>query len=134
MRQALAMVLLSYLLVLPGCGETGPVKHPVSGSVTFDKDPLPEGDILFTPVADSEPPEGGKIKEGRFQLRVREGSYKVAITASKLMPLPPGETGAMGEKEMPRSYIPERYNTKTELTAEVTRSGTPQLKFDLRSR
>lgn len=53
------------------------------------------------------------------------------IRASKMQKLPPDKRGAMGETEIPMDYIPEKYNQKTELTAEITSGGTNTFDFTL---
>ncbi len=118
------------LLLLAGCGSP---QHSVTGSVTFDGTALPEGDIVFKP---KDPkvgrPEGAKIKDGKYTARVDAGSYNVEITASKLVKLPAGKKGALGETEMPEQYLPEKYNKTTELSAEVSAGMTKD--FELKSK
>jgi hypothetical protein len=125
------LVLIGLLLVLPSCG--GSSTHSVSGTVNFDGQPLPDGNIAFSPTGTGArgPGKGAKITGGKYELRTEAGKYKVQITASKMMPLPKGEVGMYGEKEMERQYIPDRYNAKTELTADVPGSGP--INFDLKS-
>jgi hypothetical protein len=122
--------LISLCLLLPACGQSS--MHSVSGTVNYDGKPLPDGYISFAP--DGPGAQGGgagaKITDGQYQLRTAAGKYRVQITANKMMPLPKGEVGMYGEKEMERQYIPERYNAKSELTAEVPGSGKTD--FDLK--
>ncbi len=117
------------LLFLAGCG---PSLHSVTGSVTYDGTALAEGDIVFKP---KDPkvgrPEGAKIKDGKYTAKVQAGSYNVEITASKLVKLPAGKKGALGETEMPEQYLPEKYNKKTELSADVSAGMTKD--FELKS-
>jgi hypothetical protein len=118
------------LFLVLGCGSSGPAKHTVSGQVTFDGAPVPEGDIIFEPVDKNLAADGGKITDGRYSLEVKPGKHRVVIRASKLVKLPPGQKGAMGETEMHQGYIPARYNEKTELTADI--SGPRELDFTLK--
>jgi hypothetical protein len=66
------------------------------------------------------------------------GKYKVTIRSA-------GESGAApAADEMPgmaptpskanKDPIPEKYNTKSELTAEITESGTTEVNFELSSK
>ena len=50
-----------------GCGSDGMVV--ASGSVTFDGPPLADGAISFYPADKSVAPQGGRIRDGQFQLR-----------------------------------------------------------------
>ncbi len=102
---------------LTGCGDSGPKKLAVSGSVQFDGKDVPEGDILFVPEARGVGPEGGKIKDGKYTASVPEGKYKVEVTATRVVP---GKKGPMGTEDLLEDYIPAKYNQKTELTAEVS--------------
>ncbi|WP_417386606.1 hypothetical protein [Gimesia sp.] len=99
----------------------------VSGSVTFDGKPLPEGSIQFVPDVDSAgKPVRGKmaqalIKDGSYSLSAEEGpavgNNKVLINATR-------KTGKFQESdgqktEIMQQYIPARYNTQTTLQYEV---------------
>src|SRR5207248_8852791 len=112
-----------------GCGDSGPKMYPVSGTVTFDDQPIPEGDIVFLPEEKQFGPDAGKIKDGKYAFRAKGGKKKVQIQASRLIP---GKKGPMGEPAR-EDYIPPRYNTKTELTADVG-SGTSEFNFNLKSK
>ena len=112
---------LPVLLLSAGCGGG---KSSVSGTVTFDGKPLPEGQIAFVPASGKDKGANATIKDGAYSLQVPSGDYAVQVTASKKMPLPAGKTGMFGAKEEVRQYIPERYNAKTELKAKVPASGS----------
>jgi hypothetical protein len=117
------------LLVLVGCGPAG---HTVKGTVSFDGAPVPDGTIVFQPKDTTIAPDSGPIKDGKYSLIVKPGQHNVEIRASKLMPLPAGTKGAMGETELHQEYIPEKYNAKTELSADI--SGAKEQNFDLKSK
>jgi hypothetical protein len=104
--------------------------YSVSGTVTYDGEPIPEGYIAFVPEGPGRG-GGGQITNGNYQVRAQAGKNRVEITASKKMPLPRDRTGMYGEKEEVRQYIPARYNTKTELKADITRSAP--LDYELKS-
>ncbi len=119
------------LALLPGCS-SGPRMHEVSGAVTFDGAPVPDGEIAFIPKDRQYGPDAARIKDGQFKLLVKEGSHQVEIHAARLVKLPPGQKGPMGESELMRHYIPARYNAQTELSADIT--GPAELQFPLKSR
>lgn len=120
-RTLLAAGPLATLLLLSlGCGESGSKMHEVSGTVTFDDKPVPEGDIAFVPDDKAVGPEAGKIKDGKYSLKVREGKNKVEIRATRDVP---GKKGPMGEQAI-EGYIPAQYNVKTTLDADVASDKT----------
>lgn len=119
MRFALLVFATCLVLLTSGCGE---LSHTVSGTVTVDGAPLPEGYIAFIP-AESGAGGGSNIVNGKYTVKTGPGKHRVEITASKLTPLPPGQVGMNGEKEEVRQYLPTRYNSNSELTAEVPGSG-----------
>jgi hypothetical protein len=125
MKYAVFVVLLCVVLV-SGCSEP---THTVKGSVSIDGAPLPEGYIAFVPDGSGEG-GGSEIKNGSYSLQTAPGKYRVEISASKLMPLPPGQTGMDGAREELRQYIPERYNARTELKVDVPVEGTADFQLD----
>ena len=108
------------LLAVPGCGGSEGNFHQVEGSVTWDGVPLPTGDIVFFPEEKEFGPDAGKIKDGKYNVKVREGKKRVEIRAVRPVP---GKKGPMGEDAI-EDYIPEEYNAKTTLTAEVAKGKT----------
>jgi hypothetical protein len=123
---------LAVLLLLAGCGPSGPKTYPVSGTVTFDGQPLPTGFITFTPTEGDIGPDSGKVVEGKFEFRAQAGKKLVEINANRPQP------GAKVEPSMGavpfEQYIPEAYNINTTLTAEVTSGGENRFTFDLKSK
>lgn len=114
---------------LAGCGgEKGPKKYDVTGTVKFDGKEVADGDITFTSDDKSVGGEAGKIKDGKYTVKAREGKNKVEITAYRVVP---GKKGPMGTEDVLEPYIPEKYNTKTELSVEVG-SGKTDHPFDLK--
>lgn len=122
-----APLFLGLVLAMSGCGSH---THEVSGTVTFDGVPISEGRISFVPEG-SGPGGGGAITNGSYSAAVPPGKAKVQITASKVMKLPAGEKGMYGKTEEMRDYIPSKYNSDTELKADIT--GPSKLNFELKS-
>jgi hypothetical protein len=119
----LGLVVVSLL----GCGKSG--TYPVSGEVSFDGTPVEQGDILFIPADSAVAPEGGRITNGRYQLRAKPGLQRVEIRASRPLPGPPGPMGPIYA-----DYIPEEFNSKSTLKAEVSPGGKNQFNFTLQSK
>jgi hypothetical protein len=126
------------LLICDGCGSD---RIPLSGEITFDGKPVQKGSITLEPVDRQGATTGGEIVEGKYQLvgdaAPLPGKKIVRISAIRktgrmIAAGPPLPSGAMVE-EMIR-YIPERYNTQTTLTCEVSRDGSKKIDFTLSSR
>jgi hypothetical protein len=111
-----------------GCGGTGPPIHQVTGTITFDDTPVPDGDIVFIPEDAQYGAEAGKIKEGKYRLRAHDGKNKVQIRATRPVP---GKVGPMGEPAI-EDYIPAKYNDRTTLFREVGERHT-EFNFELKS-
>ncbi len=71
-----------------GCGPSGPATYGVSGTVTYQGEPLPLGIVMF--VAEQGPmSQPGTIDErGRYQLQAVAEKHRVAVVA-----MPPREGG-----------------------------------------
>jgi hypothetical protein len=109
------------LLALPvaGCGPSGPETYPVSGTVTWNGGPLPEGHIVFDPVDGSVAPDAGKIENGKFELQAQPGEKRVEIDATRES----GEVDPVMHAAPREAYIPSKYNSETILKATVTAGG-----------
>ena len=125
MMRSISIVAISSIALFSGCSGAS---HNVSGTVSYNKTPVPDGEILFRPK-DGSAPQAGRIKDGKYVVSVPQGHYSIEIRASKKMPLPAGATGALGETEVPQEYIGEKYNTKTVLSEVV--AGPTTVNFDL---
>ena len=131
MTLLLALLASITAVCLTGCGPSGPRLHPVAGTVTFDGEPVAEGRIQFRAVEGDQRAFSAVIENGDYELETAAGKMTVEITASRIVPgkfdeSNPGEKVPVGEM-----YIPARYNSQTELTAEVPAGGTKQLDFAL---
>lgn len=117
-------------ILASGCGgDDGPAMHPVAGTVTFDGQPVKDGDILFVSDNPAFGPDAAKIKDGKFSLMAKEGKAKVKILAVRDLP-GPKKKGAMGEEVQPtEQFIPPCYNDKTTLTANVPLTDAKEIEF-----
>lgn len=134
--QAARTLGLGLLLLVAGCSAFSSVGE-VSGEVTLDDHPLPEGVVRFVPLDGATPTASALIANGKFQQQVPIGTHRVEISAPRL---PKGiqssqqlKRGTIDEGSALEELIPERYNAKSELKAEISR-GTNQVQFKLFSK
>jgi hypothetical protein len=127
------------LAAVSGCGSSEELnRQAVSGSVTFDGKPLASGAILFEPVtAESGTAVGAVIRKGTFTISAKDGpvpgSYQVRIYASSGIQARPTK-GQIDHSSRPMvESLPEHYNSKTELRADVTGVRANRFQFDLSS-
>ena len=129
-RSLLGLLGLFVVLAAVGCGSDNTLD--VTGNVTFDGQPLDEGRILFRMVEGDKKAYSAPISKGAYTLKCEPGPVTVEVTASRIVPGKfdysngtPEPVGVM--------YIPAKYNSKTTLKAEVSRSNRT-LSFDLQSK
>ena len=118
-----------------GCSTKKPdyPQASVSGQVTVDGEPLPEGEIIFTTVRLGLN-DVVTIRNGQFSGRVALGERRVMITAIKMMDPPPsGMPGVIETEKVPTETLPARYNAETTLTATVSADGPNEFTFELTS-
>lgn len=126
-------------LVAVGCGQSGPKLYPVSGTVTYDGQPLEGASVLFIPQG-GRPSMGMTDGSGKFTIATNgkpgapQGTYNVTVskqagaTAAAAAEMP-ADSEEVGEEEMkkmqdqmrkmteggmmnrssPKSAIPEKY-------------------------
>ena len=99
----------------------------VSGSVSFDGEPVSNGQILFLPADSSAAPNAGRIENGTYHSRpLREPSGFRSAPPGAVGEPPPGALGPEYQ-----DYIPARYNTDSTLTADVQPNDENRLDFHL---
>lgn len=132
------LLLVCFTGSLVGCGgaSDAPVTYPVSGKVTLDGEPLPEGDIIFRDASGKAASAAGKIENGAYSLTATAGKKSVVITATKEIPGKTVVGGAPDEPPVPavEQYLPAEYNEKTTLEADVSDSGSNEFTFELKSK
>lgn len=120
------------MLLVPACSNSGG-RQEVTGSISFDGEPLQGGWIYFRPTGKG-PSSAGEIKNGRFEISAADGlmpgDYQVAIEyrepTGREVKVYTGETIAE-EKQI----IPARYNEQTTLKAEISSTEPNHFKFEL---
>ncbi|MDQ3333262.1 MAG: hypothetical protein M3552_21880 [Planctomycetota bacterium] len=119
---------------LLGCGrgDDGPALYPVTGKVTFDNQPIAEGRVVFRKLDGDQKAFSSEIRDGVYELTVEPGKMSVEVLASR--PVPGKFDHSNGTPEpVGEMYIPEKYNSKTTLQAEVTVDGDNEIPFALTS-
>ena len=119
------------LTALFGCGES---KAVVRGKVTFDGEIVKTGSITFIKVEGDPVRAGDVLRDGIYEVSLPPGNYKVEIFANRVL----GKKKIRymdkeDEVEETEPLIPDWYNSKTKLTAEVKPGVTP-LDFELSSK
>ncbi len=107
-----------------GCGDGGPERAVVSGTVTYQGQPLPKGTIRFLPAKDNKVPmSGAMIVEGKYKADKRGGvpigTHRVVIEAirpQRRNNMPGGAQANPGGGLVPQEqYLPAKYNTQSQL-------------------
>lgn len=124
-------------LLLVGCGkaDTGPQRYPITGTVTYDGQPLPTGTILLQDPNRAEKTYVATISEGIISGEATPGTKQLVVTAVRQATgkLEPSADGS-GMEAATEQYLPERYNVKTELTTEIQPSRENVLTLELSSK
>jgi len=129
-KTARALFSVSVLALAIGCGGGTP-RYEVSGTVTYDGEPIERGEISFEPLEPGGAPEGGPIENGRFQLEATAGRKIVRIRGSR--PLPPEQQDSPEMGLLYEDFIPAKYNRESTEQVEITPNGDNQFDFELTS-
>lgn len=136
---------ISLCLFVVGCGPENTLgRLPIKGTVTLDGAPLSNGSIHFESVGGERPINTGSVIEaGKYEVPAEAGllpgKFKVSISSSG----GPTETISDPEQAMDaasaapaenKNLIPAKYNTDTELEAEVKADSENVFNFDLTSK
>lgn len=131
---AVCIVVAGLLSAGCGGGPEGPALHEVTGTVTLDGEPVEDGRIQFREQEGDRQAFSGTITNGEYSLEAEPGRMDVQIYASRIIP---GKFDTSNPDDDPQPvgemYIPEKYNSRTTLTAEVSASGDNNIPFELTS-
>ena len=138
---------LTLLFLNVGCGDnSGPERIAVSGLVQLDGAPMSGGLIRFVPKNDRVGPGAmAQIVDGEFAFTVVDGpvpgNHRVEIESTGHLGFEIDDESAFaaqmqktGRSPLAKNPVPAIYNTASTLTATVTNSDQPELRFDLKSR
>ncbi len=112
--------------MVAGCAGDGPERAVVTGKITYQGQPLEKGRIRFVPTKDTKAPiSGAEITDGAYVVDGRGGvpvgSYQIEITAQRIDSKRAADDNSLAHQfdnvggPPMEQYIPEKYNTKTEL-------------------
>lgn len=109
---------------------------PITGNVNLDGTPVGDGNdalIRFEPTTAKGNTGESFLKDGKYQVNLVEGSYKVLVTWNKSTGKKQKSAiaGPGQETAQTVSVIPSKYNSETTLTAEIN-SGKLTHNFDLK--
>lgn len=124
-----AMLLLPILL-LAGCGDSGPVKYQVQGTVTYDEKPVPTGGVIFL-SQDGKQTSAAIGTDGRYQTELPVGKYYVGVSA----PRTSNQTGMEAFDAAPQEpYVPHHFAVpkNSGLSATVEENDENQIDFPLK--
>ncbi len=135
--RSLLLVLLAGLSF--GCNSDG--RFAVSGKVTLDGTPVPEGTISFMPTGPTGSSDAAPIKNGEYSARISPGTMIVKIYSDRS--LTPEEITAYRNNPMTKSsitppeqvkkqIIPVIYNDQSTLRVDI-KENRKNLDFDLNS-
>jgi hypothetical protein len=145
-RLSSALIVFAALVLAVGCsgGDDDLPREAVYGTVFLDGKPLPDGSISFMPpggFTGGIPTGGGDtIKNGKFSISSETGLVPGTYNVSIYAPAPsaartkPAQVGGGKATELPKQMIPAKYNTNTELKAEIKKGGGNDLRFTLLSK
>ena len=131
-KLSIALLLIPLLSVLStaGCSKPGrPGYHTVTGRITFDGQPLENGFVQFVPVGSKISPESGRIAKGLYRLESKAGKVTVHVLSTRLT----GKMDPVMNTAIEEMFVPERYNSKSELKADVVADKANAIDFDLTS-
>ena len=109
------LLLTSLIVATSGCSDGKPPNYPLSGTVTFEGKPVPEGTIMFIASDKRSGNAKTEIVDGKYTLELPAGEKLVKVEASRFIG---PEDKSLGVR--PRDqYLPDRYNVESKLSMEV---------------
>jgi hypothetical protein len=128
------------LLVSAGCGRAdykGPQRFPLSGSVTYDGEPIDFGSISFLPADGGQRVSGGLIENGKYSVPEAQGAnagkHRVEIRWNKKTGKQKRDPDSGEMYDDRKEALAPRFHADSELTADVSAKQTT-FNFDLKSK
>lgn len=133
MRIAIGLVLTCISIASLGCGGADPKApklYTVSGTVTWDGQPLKDAAMVFR-SSDGKNSAGATVTDGKFTAKLVAGTSNVQVNS--LVDSPDGkfkEENPGQRVPVKVELIPKKYNSETTLKIDV-KGDTKDAKFDL---
>lgn len=123
-------------LALAGCGGQGGVEgYAVSGKVTIDGEPIPQGSVTFIAADGATPTGGGTITDGVYTApSVPPGEKIVLVLGTKVVGQEPSLAGVpdSAPRDVVETVTPPAYNAASATPLKASITGPQQdLNFDL---
>lgn len=126
---------LLFVTGLIGCGGVSDAPETVSitGAVSLDGETISKGEIIFRSAdGGGGRADAGVIKDGTYTIDSTLGKKTVEIRSMRPVAGAVEQTLETGETGMDiEQYIPEQFNDKTALTADISSSGDTTFDFPM---
>lgn len=126
-RKLCSVSIVLLVLITCGCGPSGPIRAPVSGTVLLDGEPMEDGVIYFKKVQEGAM-DRMEVVDGKFAGLVEIGDRRVEVCRFR-----EGEPFKFGNAELPNriNTIDPLFNTNSKLMANVTEDGPNEFTFEV---
>ena len=137
MRQWLCLIAITAGIgFVSGCGNSGPKRNSVAGTVSFKGEPVKYGSISFRSTGGGKNVGTADIIDGKYtiisEVGLPAGDYDVAITyPDPKVPAPRGDEPP-GVAAPVREMLPAKYNDKSELKATIKDGANDTVNYDLK--
>lgn len=137
LRSSGALLLAVMTVALIGCGKTEAPRYRVAGVVKYKGEPVKAGTITFRSV-DGQSNGVGNILNGDYDIPATSGlptgKYQVTVSyPDPKAPAAPPEGNMPGDSmALPKDLLPAKYNSKSELSAEIKAVDRNEANFDLK--
>lgn len=115
-------LLFILLVTLSGCSDGTMDKAELTGTILYDGQPIPRGNIRFIPINNTKgPTSGATITDGKYHVMnkggVPLGEHKVTVTAFRKIANMPEHLKAEGGL---KQYLPQKHHKKSQLKVTIT--------------
>src|SRR5688500_6533032 len=120
MHYLFQFVATTFLVLLAGCGPSGPAMVKDTGTVTLDGTPVDGASVMFVPVSTVKPAQGKTDAAGKFTLNTDpskpddgalEGEYTIAVSGVRTTGVQVNPDGTSGDASQINQvwFVPKQY-------------------------
>ncbi|QDV71286.1 hypothetical protein Poly24_50210 [Rosistilla carotiformis] len=125
-------------IAIAGCGPSEPSRQEISGSITWDGEPLSSTSIVFRSQGSGGQGVATEVTDGEFQVSSEQGPTP-GLYDVVLLPVQPEledyeALRQQGKMPLTGPKIPHRYQHRGELTAEVKADQPNRFVFEISSK